>query len=241
MVASLLVFDMILFYRVFVGGISPHTTEAELHQLFSSYGNVKATKIIQDRAGVSKGYGFVTFETEDEARRLQNEVHAVYKVPAQCFVLKSFFPFFSEWMWGSLSDTVTCRKRRKLSGWLLHMNNCHIILVSGAVTLHSVCEGTGFLCLCACVKLCWTVKFCHRRGVARSECRRRGQRNKLCLAVALSLWIPPFKKFWLNLLYKTQPVSACDMTGSSFSFERGIFAVHSLLIWSSAYILLAIC
>lgn len=59
--------------RVFVGGISSTTTEAELHQLFSAFGNVKQTKIIQDRAGVSKGYGFVTFETEEEARRLQVE------------------------------------------------------------------------------------------------------------------------------------------------------------------------
>ena len=32
---------------------------------------MKQTKIIADRAGVSKGYGFVTFETEEEARRLQ--------------------------------------------------------------------------------------------------------------------------------------------------------------------------
>jgi len=59
--------------RVFVGGISSTTTESELHQLFSAFGNVKQTKIIQDRAGVSKGYGFVTFETEEEARRLQVE------------------------------------------------------------------------------------------------------------------------------------------------------------------------
>ena len=57
--------------RVFVGGISSTTTESELHQLFSAFGNVKQTKIIQDRAGLSKGYGFVTFETEEEARRLQ--------------------------------------------------------------------------------------------------------------------------------------------------------------------------
>jgi hypothetical protein len=56
--------------RVFVGGISTHTTEAELALLFSKYGSVKGTKIIMDRAGISKGYGFVTFETEEEARRL---------------------------------------------------------------------------------------------------------------------------------------------------------------------------
>ena len=35
------------FHRVFVGGISSTTTEAELHQLFSAFGNVKQTKIIQ--------------------------------------------------------------------------------------------------------------------------------------------------------------------------------------------------
>lgn len=53
---------------------SGDTTEAELCRVFSSYGNVKSTKIIVDRAGVSKGYGFVTFETEQEAQRLQAEV-----------------------------------------------------------------------------------------------------------------------------------------------------------------------
>lgn len=60
--------------RIFVGGISASTSEAELAELFSQYGTVKATKIIADRAGVSKGYGFVTFETEEEAKRLQQEV-----------------------------------------------------------------------------------------------------------------------------------------------------------------------
>lgn len=57
-----------------MGGISANTTEQDLLDLFSQYGIVKATKIISDRAGVSKGYGFVTFETEEEARRLTQEV-----------------------------------------------------------------------------------------------------------------------------------------------------------------------
>lgn len=46
--------------------------------MFSSYGNVKSTKIIVDRAGVSKGYGFVTFETEQEAQRLQADVSSSF-------------------------------------------------------------------------------------------------------------------------------------------------------------------
>lgn len=57
---------------------SGDTTESELCRVFSAYGNVKSTKIIVDRAGISKGYGFVTFETEQEAQRLQNEVRELF-------------------------------------------------------------------------------------------------------------------------------------------------------------------
>lgn len=63
--------------RIFVGGISANTTEDELMQLFNNYGKVKAAKIIQDRAGVSKGYGFITFESEDDAKRLQREAEDI--------------------------------------------------------------------------------------------------------------------------------------------------------------------
>lgn len=63
--------------RIFVGGISANTTEGELMQLFSNYGTVKAAKIIQDRAGVSKGYGFITFESEDDAKRPLREAENI--------------------------------------------------------------------------------------------------------------------------------------------------------------------
>jgi len=56
--------------RLFVGGISPQTSEKELCEAFTAYGNVVSAKIIQDRGGVSKGYGFITFETEVEARTI---------------------------------------------------------------------------------------------------------------------------------------------------------------------------
>lgn len=75
--------------RIFVGGISSTTTEADLHKLFSAFGNVKATKIISDRGGCSKGYGFVTFETEEEAKKLQTEVSQHFK---SCFPVHSALP-----------------------------------------------------------------------------------------------------------------------------------------------------
>ncbi|XP_035223492.1 DAZ protein 1-like [Stegodyphus dumicola] len=60
--------------RIFVGGISGNTNEDDLKNLFSKFGNVKATKVIIDKAGISKGYGFVTFETEEEAQKVLIEV-----------------------------------------------------------------------------------------------------------------------------------------------------------------------
>lgn len=63
--------------RIFVGGIASNTTETELTQLFSKYGNVTETKIIVDRGGVSKGYGFVTFDTEEEVKCLIQDVSKV--------------------------------------------------------------------------------------------------------------------------------------------------------------------
>lgn len=65
--------------RIFVGGISASTTQEELYELFSGYGCVKEAKIILDRAGISKGYGFVTFESEEDAKRIQKEESIVLK------------------------------------------------------------------------------------------------------------------------------------------------------------------
>ena len=72
--------------RVFVGGIASNTTENELQELFSQFGNIKDIKIISDRGGVCKGYGFVTFETEEEAKKVQHQVGAS--------LFFSFFLFF---------------------------------------------------------------------------------------------------------------------------------------------------
>ncbi|XP_078536572.1 protein boule-like isoform X3 [Lissotriton helveticus] len=56
--------------RIFVGGIDFKTNENDLRTFFAQYGNVREVKIVNDRAGISKGYGFITFESQDDAQRI---------------------------------------------------------------------------------------------------------------------------------------------------------------------------
>ncbi len=46
--------------NIYVGNLSFETTEAELEQAFSQFGNVKTVSIVKDRdTGRSRGFGFV--------------------------------------------------------------------------------------------------------------------------------------------------------------------------------------
>ncbi|XP_072835343.2 protein boule-like isoform X2 [Pogona vitticeps] len=54
-------------------GMAGETNENDLRKFFSQYGCVKEVKIVNDRAGVSKGYGFITFETQEDAQKILQE------------------------------------------------------------------------------------------------------------------------------------------------------------------------
>lgn len=55
--------------KVFVGSISFKTTQDELAAYFASVGTVVSANIIMDKAlNRSKGFGFVEFSSEEEAR-----------------------------------------------------------------------------------------------------------------------------------------------------------------------------
>ncbi|NWR70659.1 BOLL protein, partial [Centropus unirufus] len=58
---------------IFVGGIDFKTDESDLRKFFTQYGSVKEVKIVNDRTGVSKGYGFITFETQEDAQKILQE------------------------------------------------------------------------------------------------------------------------------------------------------------------------
>ncbi|XP_066372865.1 uncharacterized protein [Miscanthus floridulus] len=60
--------------KIFVGGIPPSLTEDKLKEHFSSYGKVVEHQIMLDHStGRSRGFGFVTFESEDAVERVMSE------------------------------------------------------------------------------------------------------------------------------------------------------------------------
>jgi hypothetical protein len=55
--------------KLYVGNLPYSTTETDLRDLFGQYGQVESVAIITDReTGRSKGFGFVEFASDDEAR-----------------------------------------------------------------------------------------------------------------------------------------------------------------------------
>ena len=55
--------------KLYVGNLSYDTNGSDLEQLFGQHGTVTEATIINDRdTGRSKGFGFVEFPNDDEAR-----------------------------------------------------------------------------------------------------------------------------------------------------------------------------
>ena len=61
--------------KLFVGGLSWDTTDEGLRQAFASYGEVTEAKVITDRdTGRSRGFGFVTFAQDEDAKTAISKV-----------------------------------------------------------------------------------------------------------------------------------------------------------------------
>ncbi len=62
--------------KLFVGGLSWGTTDEGLHQAFEKYGEIVEAKVITDReTGRSRGFGFVTFASEEGIQNAVNEMN----------------------------------------------------------------------------------------------------------------------------------------------------------------------
>jgi RNA recognition motif-containing protein len=55
--------------NIYIGGLSPDTTEDEVREAFAAFGEVATVKIVRDGAtGESRGFGFVTMPSEQEGK-----------------------------------------------------------------------------------------------------------------------------------------------------------------------------
>ena len=55
--------------NIYVSNLSFNTSDAELNELFSAFGEVSSAKVITDReTGRSRGFGFVEMASEDEGK-----------------------------------------------------------------------------------------------------------------------------------------------------------------------------
>ena len=54
--------------NIYIGNLSPHTTEDTLKSLFGEFGDIESVKVIKDRSsGSSKGFGFIEMPSNSEA------------------------------------------------------------------------------------------------------------------------------------------------------------------------------
>ncbi|XP_020583040.1 glycine-rich RNA-binding protein 4, mitochondrial [Phalaenopsis equestris] len=65
--------------KLFVSGLSRLTTDEKLKEAFSPYGQLLEAKVITDRAsGRSKGFGFVSYATIEEADKARYAMNAKF-------------------------------------------------------------------------------------------------------------------------------------------------------------------
>jgi RNA recognition motif-containing protein len=56
--------------KLYVGNLPYNMDDASLEQTFAEFGGVTEAKVITDKfSGRSKGFGFVTFDTDDNAKK----------------------------------------------------------------------------------------------------------------------------------------------------------------------------
>ena len=56
--------------KLYVGGLSWGTNDDALHNAFEQFGEIEEVKVITDReTGRSRGFGFVTFQNDQDARQ----------------------------------------------------------------------------------------------------------------------------------------------------------------------------
>ncbi|XP_057778943.1 organelle RRM domain-containing protein 2, mitochondrial-like [Salvia miltiorrhiza] len=65
--------------KLFISGLSRTTTDDNLYKAFAPFGILREAKIIIDRgSGKSRGFGFVTYDTVEEAEKAREGMNAKF-------------------------------------------------------------------------------------------------------------------------------------------------------------------
>ncbi|KAI1710347.1 RNA recognition motif domain-containing protein [Ditylenchus destructor] len=65
-------------YQIFVGGLLKETSGASLHHHFSKFGDIFECSIVRNDVNLSKGFGFVTFKSQESVdRALYSQPHSI--------------------------------------------------------------------------------------------------------------------------------------------------------------------
>ena len=57
--------------KIYIGNLAFRTSETQLHELFSQYGQVHSVKLVTDYVtGRSRGFGFVEMESQDAEKAI---------------------------------------------------------------------------------------------------------------------------------------------------------------------------
>ena len=63
--------------KIYVGNLPFSVTEKELKELFGPFGEITEAVMISDKfSGRSKGFGFVTFATDESAKKAVDEMNS---------------------------------------------------------------------------------------------------------------------------------------------------------------------
>jgi polyadenylate-binding protein len=63
--------------NIFIKNLDKSITAAQLHDTFSAFGKILSCKVELDNNGTSKGYGFVHYETQEDADQAVAKVNGM--------------------------------------------------------------------------------------------------------------------------------------------------------------------
>lgn len=72
--------------NVFIKNLDKQLDNRHLNDTFSAFGNIVSCKVATDEQGVSKGYGYVQYETKEEAENAINKVNGMLICDKKVFV-----------------------------------------------------------------------------------------------------------------------------------------------------------